>query len=387
MYSFCHSQLAERMTGFIDFYNSELDRCYTLLDKKRADSSITPMDSKQESQFLLDSRCMLPDKINWSAGLTSLFLRKTPIEQTTEIRTVMMRPFCKEYLFFNRKVIERPSKWSAILPDEGHPNLIICVSGAPLKKDFSVLITDCIQDFHTLENSQSFPLYLYDEEHAMDGQLSIADLMENVEEQKTTYKRRYAISDASLAKFNSLYGNKVTKEDIFYYVYAVLHSKKYIEEYADNLSKELPRIPTLDRFAEWVRIGRELANLHLHYEKPADPAALGLTIQMTKEDYTVEKMRFPKEGKVAKKDTIQYNNWITISNIPERAYEYIINGQSAIEWIMEKYQVTTDKASGIKSNPNDYAGGKYIFDLLISIISMSLKTLDLIDALPEYKEI
>ena len=280
-----------------------------------------------------------------------------------------------------------PSRWESLFPTEQHDNLVICVSGAPLKKPFSVLITDRIQDLNLLEHAQSFPLYVYDEMRPEEGQLSIADLMENVEEQKTTYKRRYAISDASLAKFNSLYGNKVTKEDIFYYVYAVLHSKKYIEEYADNLSKELPRIPTLDRFAEWVRIGRELADLHLHYEKPADPAALGLTIQMTKEDYTVEKMRFAKEGKIAKKDTIQYNNWITISNIPERAYEYIINGQSAIEWIMEKYQVTTDKASGIKSNPNDYTGGKYIFDLLISIISMSLKTLDLIDALPEYKEI
>lgn len=112
-----------------------------------------------------------------------------------------------------------------------------------------------------------------------------------------------------------------------------------------------------------------------------------MTIEISKEDFTVEKMRFAKEGKIAKKDTIHYNDFITISNIPERAYDYIINGQSAIEWIMEKYQITVDKASGIRNDPNDYAGGKYIFDLLISIISMSLKTLDLVDGLPEYKEI
>ena len=101
----------------------------------------------------------------------------------------------------------------------------------------------------------------------------------------------------------------------------------------------------------------------------------------------MEKMRFAKEGKTEKKDTIIYNPYITISGIPERAYDYIINGMSAIEWIMEKYQVTVDKASGIRNDPNDYAGGRYIFDLLISIISMSLKTLDLVDKLPEYREI
>ena len=388
VYGFSQHQLCDRMNGFIAFYNQELFRCHAIFDSLAAEFRAGSI--KQEpilDKVLLNSRSNDAQRINWSRGLFNRFTKGQELTCDALIKTVMMRPFCKEYLYYNRQVIEMPSRWESLFPTEQHDNLVICVSGAPLKKPFSVLITDRIQDLNLLEHAQSFPLYVYDEMRPEEGQLSIADLMENVEEQKTTYKRRYAISDASLAKFNSLYGNKVTKEDIFYYVYAVLHSKKYIEEYADNLSKELPRIPTLDRFAEWVRIGRELADLHLHYEKPADPAALGLTIQMTKEDYTVEKMRFAKEGKIAKKDTIQYNNWITISNIPERAYEYIINGQSAIEWIMEKYQVTTDKASGIKSNPNDYTGGKYIFDLLISIISMSLKTLDLIDALPEYKEI
>ena len=376
VFDFSTSKLSERMKAFASFYNAEIDRCFALLQ--------TNSEIEDELSQLRNND---PKKISWSRGLFKRFVNRKALNDTAELRLAMLRPFCKVHLYYDMDVIEYPSRWNALLPTSMHHNLIICTSGSPAKKAFSVLMTDCIQNDEMLEHAQCYPLFIYDELTPTEGQMSIADLMENVEEQKPTYKKRYAISDASLAKFNSLYGNKVTKEDIFYYVYAVLHSKKYIEEYADNLSKELPRIPTLDRFAEWVRIGRELADLHLHYEKPADPAALGLTIQMTKEDYTVEKMRFAREGKVAKKDTIQYNNWITISNIPERAYEYIINGQSAIEWIMEKYQVTTDKASGIKSNPNDYAGGKYIFDLLISIISMSLKTLDLIDALPEYKEI
>ena len=145
------------------------------------------------------------------------------------------------------------------------------------------------------------------------------------------------------------------------------------------------RIPTLEKFPKYVEIGRQLAELHLHYEAPAD--ALGLKIRITKEDYAVSKMRFKKVGKGNDKDTIIFNDYITLSNIPERAYEYVVNGRSAIEWIMESYRIKTDKDSGITDDPNTYGDEKYIFNLLISVISESLKTLDLIESMPEYKEI
>ena len=213
-------------------------------------------------------------------------------------------------------------------------------------------------------------------------------LFGDMEEEGTVgYKKRYAISDAALTKFKGIYGDRVTKEDIFYYLYAVLHSKDYIEAYADNLAKEMVRIPTLEKFPKYVEIGRQLAELHLHYEAPADAAALGLDIAIAKEDYTVSKMRFKKVGKDNDKGTIIFNDYITISNIPERAYEYVVNGRSAIEWIMESYRVKTDKDSGITDDPNTYGNEKYIFNLLISVISVSLKTLDLIESMPEYKEI
>ena len=369
-------KLKARMGGFVEFYNSEIKRCEPLIQKETA-----------PEQILLELRNNDPTKISWSRGLHRLFVNKTKLVDNDEIRTIMLRPFCKEHLYYDTNVIEYPSRWNSIFPDAEYQNLIICTSGSPAKKPFSVLITNCIQNDEMLEHAVCFPMYLYDEEKADGAQVTLFDIMPSEGEQKSRYKKRYAISDAALKKFQKLYGSKVSKEDIFYYVYAVLHSKDYIGQYADNLSKELPRIPTLDKFYDWMQLGRDLADLHLHYEKPADPAALGLTINMTVENYTVEKMRFTKEGKTEKKDTIIYNPYITISGIPERAYDYIINGMSAIEWIMEKYQVTVDKASGIRNDPNDYAGGKYIFDLLISIISMSLKTLDLVDKLPEYKEI
>ena len=279
-----------------------------------------------------------------------------------------------------------PSKWDSVFPTEQHHNIVICIAGTGSKKGFSTIMSNCMQDLQLLYNAQCFPLYIYDkvEKHG-NAQMTLFGTME--EEDTVGYKKRFAISDAALTKYKGIYGDKITKEDTFYYLYAVLHSKDYIEAYADNLAKEMVRIPTLEKFPKYVEIGRQLAELHLHYEAPADAAALGLDIAITKEDYTVSKMRFKKVGKDNDKGTIIFNDYITISNIPERAYEYVVNGRSAIEWIMESYRVKTDKDSGITDEPNTYGDEKYIFNLLISVISVSLKTLDLIESMPEYKEI
>lgn len=149
----------------------------------------------------------------------------------------------------------------------------------------------------------------------------------------------------------------------------------------------MPRIPFLKGFSEYVRIGKALTNVHLHYETPVNPSEIGLTIEIDREDYTVKQMKFPKNDKNTLKDTIIFNEYIRISNIPERVYDYIINGKCVVEWIIERYTITTDKASGITDKTNDYGDEKYIFNLLISVMSVSLKTLELIDSMPEYIEI
>ena len=177
------------------------------------------------------------------------------------------------------------------------------------------------------------------------------------------------------------------KEAIFYYTYAVLQCKEYINTYKDNLSKEMQTIPMLDKFMDYMRIGKALSDLHINYERIMDPQEIGITIDIEKPEYNVIKMKFKKKGKNVYKDTIIYNDYITINNIPEKAYDYIINGKSAIEWIMERYAFTVDKASGIVDDPNTYKDGEYIFNLLVSVIGVSLKTQDLIDSMPEYKEI
>ena len=184
------------------------------------------------------------------------------------------------------------------------------------------------------------------------------------------------------------YGKNVTKEDIFYYVYGFLHSKEYRETFANDLMKMLPRLPlveTVTDFWAFSKAGRKLAELHLNYETVAPHPDVNVSGDDGK-SYTVEKMRFPKKDQ---KDSIIYNSKITVSNIPAQAYEYVVNGKSAIEWIMERYQVTTHKESGITNNPNDWAAEvgnpRYILDLLLSIINVSVQTVQIVSELPKLK--
>lgn len=380
LYNF--SENAENAEKMIEFYNKELSRCQDewkkLLDEKKIGAG-----EKAKETLYGNIRSTDSTKISWSRGLLKNFCRDAYINADARKRTVMRRPFCKVHCYYKREIMEYPSKWESIFPNEKSENLVICVSGSGSSKGFSTLITDGIQDYQMLFNAQSFPLCFYDKEVVKgNGQLRLDG---SIDEDRIEYHKRYAITEAIFTKFRTLYGDKVNKDDIFYYLYAVLNSPKYVETYSESLVKEMPRIPMLAHFPEYVRIGRALADLHLHYEKPVTVAEIGVTVDMRTEDYTiVDKMRF---GKGKDKSIIEYNPYITIRDIPAAAYDYIVNGKSAIEWIVEQYAVTTDKASGIVNDPNTYAGGRYVFDLLLSIISVSLKTQELIAQLPEYKEI
>jgi predicted helicase len=200
------------------------------------------------------------------------------------------------------------------------------------------------------------------------------------------FVRRDGISDYTLQTAKKIYGKNVGKEDIFYYVYGIFHSLDYRTAFANDLKKMLPRIPLVEDvrdFWKFSKAGRKLADLHINYEDvpPYDG------VEVTGESsgfFKVEKMRFPKKHQ---KDTIIYNSKIVVSNIPEKAYEYVVNGKSAIEWIMDRYQVTVDKKSSIKNDPNDWAKevGKprYILDLLLSIINVSVQTVDIVNDLPK----
>lgn len=202
-------------------------------------------------------------------------------------------------------------------------------------------------------------------------------------------RRRDAITDAGLAHFQSAYpGESMSKEDLFYYVYGILHSPDYRERFADNLSKQLPRIPAVKKaagFWAFSKAGRALADLHLNYET-VEPYPLTLEAKgtLTSADYRVEKMKFAKKGD---KTTVIYNQRITLKGIPEAAWDYVVNGKAALGWVMERQAERIDKASGIINDANDWAtetmsNPKYPLELFQRVVTVSLKTQSIVNGLP-----
>jgi predicted helicase len=278
-----------------------------------------------------------------------------------------------------------------IFPDSDAENLVICVQGTGAIKDFSCIISNTLPDLELISKSQCFPLYLYEDGSEDDS----PDLFGGSGTKSRT--RRDAITDEGLEHFRAAYpGEKIGKENIFYYIYGLLHSPEYREKYADNLSKELPRIPCVQGFGNFrafEKAGRELAELHVGYEK-VDPHPLEIEISGDRSPatYRVEKMRFGKakaDGKtVDDKSVIQYNPHITIRGVPPEAYEYVVNGKSAIEWVMERQCVKTDKDSGIVNDANDWAvetmgNPKYPLELVQRIVTVSLETMKIVNGLPK----
>jgi predicted helicase len=288
-----------------------------------------------------------------------------------------MQRFCYEKQF-----LQRTYQQTKLFPTSNHKNLVICVEGTGSNKNFGCLVTDKIPDLGFAGiHTQCFPLYWYEERKDSLTSLFDAD--------KTEYIRRDGVSEFIFTRVKTQYGKNVTKEDVFYYVYGFLHSPDYRNQFANDLKKMLPRLPLIDSpkdFWTFSKVGRTLAELHLNYETvPPCPDAT-----ITGEDsgfFSVEQMRFPKGQKVRDcPDTILYNSKITVSDIPAAAYEYIVNGKSAIEWLMERYAVTVHKESGIRNDPNDWAKEhdkpRYILDLLLSVINVSVQTVEIVAGLP-----
>jgi predicted helicase len=291
------------------------------------------------------------------------------------------RPFCKQNIYFTKDFNEYVYQLPKLFPNKEVSNIIICISSSGSNTGLSLLISDSVSDAHFNGDTQCFPLYYYEEE-----KIQSPTLFDGAKE--TALTRRDGVSDYILGLARKAYGERVTKEDIFYYVYGFLHCPEYRAQFSSDLKKMLPRIPLVDTVGEfWAfsKAGRKLADLHIHYETVAPYPDVTVT-GAENGRYHVEKMRFPKKDQ---KDTIHYNSSITISNIPAEAYDYIVNGKSAIEWIMERYQITVHKDSQIKNDPNDWAdevgNPRYILDLLLSIINVSVQTVQIVKNLPTMK--
>lgn len=292
------------------------------------------------------------------------------------------RPFVKQFIYYDRAFVERPGRWKKLYPLSESENKTICIKGIG-DKEFSAFISDKITDLQMLFNGQCFPLYWYEEKEDD----VMADIFAMTDEPKAKqYIRHDGVTDYILHEAREKYRtNAITKEDIFYYVYGFLHSEEYRKQFAADLKKMLPRLPLVENavdFKAFSEAGRKLADLHLNYEKRPKPEQV--IVERKADDYIVEKMKFKSKQD---KSVIIYNNHITIKNIPLEAYDYVVNGRSAIEWIMERYQVKIDKASQIKNDPNDWAkehnDPTYILDLLLSVITVSLETMKIVKGLPK----
>lgn len=373
-------ELQQNITKTIDFYNQQVESYKTAKQEMSLDD------------FLADKRDST--KIVWTDTLIRDLQKGIKYKIDTSRCTVgMYRPFFKQAFYHDRILNHRVYQMPRLFPTSNHRNLVICVSGVGASKDFSTLITDCIPDLQLQFNGQCFPLYWYD-----DSTADIADLFSAPQSDADRYVRRDGVTDWILSTARKQYGNRVTKEDIFYYVYGILHAPDYRTTFAADLKKSLPRLPLVespDDFWAFSRAGRSLAELHLGYERVEPYAGCRtiyspLTNRGDEISYLVDKMRFGKlDSKTADKRIIHYNAGITIENIPLEAYDYVVNGKSAIEWVMERYAVKTDPASQIENNPNDWCwehdDPKYIYNLLLRIITVSLETMKIVRSLPKLK--
>lgn len=305
-----------------------------------------------------------PMETNWSRKLLRLYSNGEFLEfNPTRITQELYRPFTKKWLMYDRNIVENPgkfySKW-------GESNLAIYITGGGTQKPFSVLVSNIILDKQTLGNGKGLMRF--------DNEVDETLLFQSNDNMNQTFADKLGLS----------------LDETFAYVYGLLNSREYQEKYANDLKKDLARIPIVKNKEKYVEVGQKLMELHLNYEEVPVYEDVEIT-PFVNPNYKVTKMRFAKKrdenGKsVNDLSVIIFNSDITISNIPEKAYKYVVNGRSAIEWIIDQYQVKTDRKSGITDDPNDYSDDeKYIFNLLLRIINVSVQTVDLINSLPKFE--
>ncbi len=335
-----------------------------------------------------------PTQIKWDRDMLVFFKRDASLELIEDrFRLGLYRPFTKQNLCFGTIINSQTYQIPSLFPSAHHENLAISVTSTGENKDFSCLLVNAIPDLHLLATTQCFPLYLYEKPQA--GKTRMSRLFKE-ESQEENLVKKDAIADSALASFRDHYQDKkITKEDLFYYVYGVLHSPEYREHYADDLKKMLPRVPFTPDFWAFSKAGRDLASWHLNYETiPMTEVKVGKVAVSPSEAtkppeilYRVTKMLFGKTADGEKdKSVIYYNDDITITDIPLETYDYVVNGKPAVEWIMDQYQVYTDPESGITNDPNlwckEHGDPLYIFNLVLRVVRVSMETVKIVSGLP-----
>uniref|UniRef100_UPI002360B2E3 type ISP restriction/modification enzyme n=1 Tax=Bartonella sp. ML70XJBT TaxID=3019096 RepID=UPI002360B2E3 len=387
--------LTKNMRNMIAFYNSEVERfnnIYPHAERKSREKVVNDFVNSDER------------KISWSHNIKQELVRGKFFEFEDKcLIQSLYRPFTQQWLYYNSIFNDGVYQIPRIFPiGKAVENKVIQITGAGAMKGFSVLMTKNLPNHHAIDTSQCFPLYIYEDVTALKDNNQSYLFTNSIEKSNNVgLQRRDAITDEGLEHFKTAYPNEnITKDDLFYYVYGLLHSEDYRTRYADNLSKELPRIPCVkstDDFWKFVTAGRELGHLHVNYEdvelypvtfKKGNPKQTA--ISNPEKFYYVNEMKFAKikNSKEKDKSTVIYNSNITITDIPLEAYEYIVNGKPALEWVMERQCVKINKKSGIVNDANRYAvetmgNPAYPLELFQRVITVSLETMKIVKNLPK----
>ncbi|WBB48505.1 DEAD/DEAH box helicase [Verrucosispora sp. WMMA2044] len=379
VYNFSAEKLAENIGSMVDFYNSQVagfaEHCKA--------AGLTQPTVRDVEQWIDTD----PKRISWNHADKGRLIQAVQYRFLPDrVFRSLYRPFTKQYVYFDSLLNNRTYQLPRMFPSRDEGNYGFYITGTGSDEPFSLLMTDAIPDLHAVGTKSvgpHFARYIYRE-------LGKGDDLFSASEGEGGYERIDNITDHALAVYRRSYGDPaITKDDIFYYTYGLLHSPEYRERFAADLKKTLPRIPKVADFRSFAKAGRKLADLHIGYEqvKPhqgvVETIAGDASTTPLDELFRVAKMKFPKTKGVTDRSTILYNQRVVLSNIPEEAYRYQLGARSAIEWIIDRYQVKTDKDSGIVNDPNDWSDDPhYILDLLKRIVTVSLETMKIVDALP-----
>ncbi|WP_221297315.1 DEAD/DEAH box helicase [Prescottella equi] len=397
VYNYSRADLTANVQRLIGNYNDQ----HTPFAQYCRDTGITrPNEAAVTAYLTANPQAAQADYIKWSRSLRAHLARRAEISPRSAGHVVgLYRPFSKQHTYFDKHLNHERSQLPSMFPTPHHKNIGFYVVGTGSDKPFSALLTDAIPDlsFWGSGSGQFFTRWTYAKAESADGELDFVTA-ETAEVDEYGYRPVDNITDGILDLYRYTVGAQVTKDDIFYYVYGLLHDPAYRETYAADLKKMLPHIPapaSRERFEQLADAGRRLADLHVSYET-VQPYELDVQIAKgasaeDRETWRVSKLKWGKQkdpdtGKnVDDRTTIVYNPKVTITGIPEAAERYMLGSRSALAWIIDRYQVKTDKASGIVNDPNDWCDEHddptYIVDLIRRVTTVAVETMKVVESL------
>ncbi|KXO99398.1 type I restriction enzyme EcoKI subunit R (plasmid) [Tsukamurella tyrosinosolvens] len=388
--NFSRDAVTNNIERMISFYNSQVGDFDLWCDKNQVANRKAAVDRFINSD---------PLRISWSGSLKAQLARGVRLSlQTGAVVEAGYRPFQRQWTYFDARLNERRYQLPLMFPSDRHENVGILLTGPASHFDFTPLMTNLLPNLHLLDTGQFFPRWTYELAEPEDGTLDLAGGSGEIDDYG--YRRIDNIADGLLDTYQAAVGDQVTKDDIFFYVYGLLHDPVYRRTYAADLKKMLPHIPTpesVERFEQLAVAGRALSDLHVGYEE-VEPYPVDVQLKPganpdDRETWRVSKMKWakrkdPETGKsVNDVTTLMYSPKVTITGIPEEAERYMLGSRSALAWIIDRYQVRTDKASGIVNDPNDWCDehddARYIVDLIAKVTTVAVETMKIVDSLRE----